>query len=152
MADSCNSYPKFLGFLYLLFPDLYQRLANYSSNSELIEAKLIATNRPQSYQATIYSEGETESGETFRIIPNISTSEPYSWDWRWVHTVEISFDNQKIFKADFKQKVIALPSGRHPLSHNFFENVHIDFKTVIEKMLEKNCDSGVSSLYSEYLC
>ena len=143
MAAVNKQYPKLLSFLYLIYPSLYEQLAEFSSKSQLVEAKLISTNRLEMYQAIVFSEGDTSSGETFKLIFSDAMGVPYSWDWRWVFAVNVLYQDQNILPLKFKQKVIALPTGEHPLSSVFFNNLEHEFTVEINKVIDISNDNKI---------
>ncbi len=146
-------YPKLLAFLQLIYPSLFEELAHYSSKSDLVEAKLISANYLNSYQAIVFSEGETRNGEIFKIIPKYSFVSPYSWDWRWVFALSLKYDKNTIFPIKFQQKVIALPTGKHPLSTVFFNNLNNEFTKEIHKLIEllDRDNTLITEAYESYL-
>ncbi len=131
MDDSAAQYPKFLAFMQLFYPPLYKQISTYSDKSDLVEANLICSNNAHSFQAIVYSEDVTEDGELLDIYSGKNAMAPYSWDWRWVFALKIVYSNSPVFKLTFKQKVIALPSGKHPLSDAFFNVLNDEFKQLI---------------------
>ncbi len=133
MVDSTQHYSKFLAFLQLFYPSLYKQISALSENSDLVEADLICSNNTHSFRAIVYSEGITKDGELLEIHAGKYSIAPYSWDWRWVFALKILFNGNNIFPIKFKQKVIALPTGKHPVTDKFFNILQEEFnKAVIE--------------------
>ncbi len=133
MVDSTQHYAKFLALLQLFYPSLYNQISALSEKSDLVEANLICSNNTHSFQAIVYSEGITKDGELLEIYAGKDSIAPYSWDWRWVFALKILFNGNIVFPIKFKQKVIALPTGKHPLSNVFFNILQEEFnKEIIE--------------------
>ena len=131
MADSNQHYSKFLAFLELFYPSLYNQISAISEKSDLVEANLICSNNIQSFQAIVYSDGITKDGELIGIYAGKNSIAPYSWDWRWVFALKILFNGNIVFPIKFEQKVIALPTGNHPLTNVFFDILQEEFNEVI---------------------
>lgn len=119
MIESTKQYLKLLAFLQLFYPDLYLTLSLHSEKANLLEAKLICSNNIHSYQAIIFSENMAKDGELLEVYAGKNSIAPYAWDWRWVFAVKILFAENIIFPIKFKQKVIALPTGKNPLTEVF---------------------------------
>ncbi len=153
MVEQAKQYPKFLAFLQLLYPDLYQALAPFSHSSEIVEANLICSNNLHSFEAAIYSEGDTSTGELFKMHFGKNSISPYAWDWRWVFAMKLNFEQEEFFAMKLKQKVIALPTGKNPLTHYFFDNFHFEMKVIIDEWINNASKHSfeVSTRYSNYL-
>ncbi len=153
MTVLVDPYPKFLAFLYLVYPDLYKTLASFSTKTDLVEAELTRFNNMDAYQAIIFSDGDTSSGEKFNVVFNDHFRTPYSWDWRWVFAITITYTNQTIFLLKFKQRVIALPTGKYALSNVFFNNLQDLFSKEIEKLItsSKKKNISIKENYKTYL-
>jgi len=132
MNDLAAQYPKFLAFMQLFYPALYKQISIHSTSTDLVEANLICSNNNHSFQAIVYSEGISEKGELLDIYTGTDAAAPYSWDWRWVFAVKVLFAEKPIFKIKFKQKVIALPTGNHPLTNVFFDVLKDEFTQLIQ--------------------
>ena len=119
----------------------------------MVEAKLIGTNNQEMYKAVVFSEGDTKNGEIFRLNFNDSIGTSHSWDWRWVFSVKVLYENDTILSLQFKQKVVALPSGKHPLSNVFFNNFSSEFKTRISRIIEfkNNNKIPITDAYEAYI-
>ena len=153
MSSVSNYYPKFLGFLQLIYPRWYEHLAINSDKSDLVEAKLLSSNCYTSFQAMVFSEGEFSDGDQFSVNPNSIIAVPYAWDWRWVFAINMLYNNQNIYSIRFKQKVIALPTGNNPLTKVFFKNLNEEFTQEIQsliKQLEKSGDN-IHAAFSKHL-
>ena len=137
MPDSSKQYPKLLAFLQLFYPDLYKELSSHSEKADIVEAQLICSNNTHSYQAMIYSEDVAKQGELLEVYAGKDSIAPYSWDWRWVFAVKVLFSGEIIFPIKFKQKVIALPTGKHPLTDTFFNIIQDDFKTTLIEIINQ---------------
>ena len=146
-------YPKLLAFLQLFYPALYEKLSLYSEKPDIVGANLISSNNIHSYRAIVFSEGMMKEGESFEIYAGNATLSVYSWDWRWVFAVKIYFQEKLIFPIRFQQKVIALPTEKHPLSKIFFEIIQQEFEDVFEKILELSIaeNTTIRESYSRYL-
>ncbi|MFK7814757.1 MAG: hypothetical protein AB8B92_00320 [Gammaproteobacteria bacterium] len=144
MANLNKQYPKLLAFLHLFYPKLYQQLSPHSEKADIVEANLICSNNTQSYQAIIYSEDVAKEGESFEIYTGKNSVAPYSWDWRWVFAVKILFSDKVVFPIKFKQKVIALPTGKHPLTDVFFNIIQDEFESIIKEMLNQSSQDHLS--------
>ena len=107
MSNSAKQYPKLLAFLQLFYPSLYQKLSDHSSKSDIVEASLICSNNADSFQAIVFSDGNSTDGELLPVYAEKTTMSMIlnSWDWRWVFAIHILFKNEKIFTLSFKQKV-----------------------------------------------
>ena len=135
MVTLSTHYPKLLAFLQVIYPSLFEKLTHISRKSDLVEATLISSNNLTSYQAIVFSEGNTNNGEIFKIIPKNNFVMPYSWDWRWVFALHVMYEDNTIFSIKFQQKVIALPTGKHPLSGVFFRHLSDEFSVQIQKLI-----------------
>jgi hypothetical protein len=144
MSNMTKQYPKLLAFLQLFYPNLYQELSAYSEKSDIVEANLICSNNIHSYQAMIYSEDVAQEGELFEIYAGKDSMAPYSWDWRWVFAVKILYSENTTYPIKFKQKVIALPTGKHPLTDVFFNIIHDEFETSIQELLQQSSQENIS--------
>ena len=153
MSSTQNHYPKFLAFLHLICPHLFEELAKISNNSDLVEAKLLSSNCNTSFQAIIFSEGNFENGDYFQVLAENINAVPYSWDWRWVFALKIFYNNQLIFPLKFKQKVIALPTGKNPLSMVFFNTLKDEITFVIHNFVQifNNDHKTIYEVYESYL-
>lgn len=153
MIDTVKQYPKLLAFLQLFYPDLYLILSHHSEKSDLVETNLICSNSSHLYQAVIYSEDVAKEGETLEVYAGKDSIAPYSWDWRWVFAVKLLFDGNIVFPIKFKQKVIALPTGKNPLTDVFFNILQAEFKTVIEEILAKAQEEQITihESYTNYV-
>lgn len=153
MSNSAKQYSKLLGFLQLFYSDLYTELCQHSEKADIVEANLICSNNTHSYQAIIYSEDVSKEGERLEVYAGNDSIAPYSWDWRWVFAVNILFEGKHIFPIKFKQKVIALPTGKNPLTDAFFNILHDEFKTVLEELLNISIKEDISlhNSYTKYL-
>ncbi len=153
MADASKQYPKLLAFLQLFYPTLYNEFSLHSQKADIVEANLICSNNAHSYQAIIYSEDVAKDGELLEVYAGKDSIAPYSWDWRWVFAVKVLFSGNDIFPIKFKQKVIALPTGRNPLTEVFFNIIQEDFVTVLEKILKQSTQekTSIHESYSKYL-
>lgn len=144
MSNTAKHYPKMLAFLQLFYPKLYKELNPYSGKADIVEANLICSNNSHSYQAIIFSEDVTKEGELLEIYAGKDSVAPYSWDWRWVFAVKILFSDNLVFPIKFKQKVIALPTGKHPLTDVFFDIIQEDFKLVLRDILNRSIQDDLS--------
>jgi len=153
MADASKQYPKLLAFLQLFYPTLYNEFSLHSQKAYIVEANLICSNNTHSYQAIIYSEDVAKDGELLEVYAGKDSIAPYSWDWRWVFAVKVLFSGNEVFPIKFKQKVIALPTGRNPLTEVFFNIIQEDFKMVLEEVLKQSTQekTSIHESYSKYL-
>ncbi len=153
MAGASKQYPKLLAFLQLFYPTLYNEFCLRSQKADVVEANLVCSNNAHSYQAIIYSEDVAKDGELLEVYTGKDTIAPYSWDWRWVFAVKVLFLGNDTFPIRFKQKVIALPTGRNPLTEVFFNIIQEDFEFVLEKVLKQSTQEKISihESYSKYL-
>ncbi len=149
MSGAQIHYPKFLAFIALIYPHLFEELAQISKKADLVEAKLLSSNCDASFQAIVFSEGAFKAGDHFIINPSSFNTAPYSWDWRWVFALKILYKNHLVIPLKFNQKVIALPTGNNPLSMVFFKNVADEFKLVIDNFLY-NSESSHHAIYQNY--
>ena len=94
-----------------------------------------------------------KDGELFEIYAGNASLAVYSWDWRWVFAVKILFQEKMIFPIRFQQKVIALPTGKHPLTEIFFKIIQHEFEDVLEKIIKLSIDekTSIRESYSKYL-
>lgn len=144
MPNSSKQYPKLLAFLQLFYPDIYQDLCLHSEKTDIVEANLICSNNTHSYQAIIFSEDVAKEGELFEIYTGKDFVAPYSWDWRWVFAVKILFSSKIVLPIKFKQKVIALPTGKHPLTNVFFNIIHDEFSYTIKDIITRSSNDNLS--------
>jgi hypothetical protein len=144
MSKTAKHYPKLLAFLQLFYPDLHKELSPYSEKADIVEANLICSNNTHSYQAIIFSEDVAKEGELLEVYAGKDSVAPYSWDWRWVFAVKILFSGNVVFPIKFKQKVIALPTGKHPLTDVFFNIIEEDFKLVLHEILNRSIKENLS--------
>ncbi len=153
MVEVVKQYPKLLAFLELFYPELYSELSKYSEKTDLVEANLIKSNNTNSYQAIIYSEDVAKNGELLEVYAGNDSIAPYSWDWRWVFAVNILFSGSNVFSIKFKQKVIALPTGKNPLTHVFFNILEDEFRTTIKEILNLSIKQQIPmrNSYAKYL-
>ena len=153
VTAASKQYPKLLAFLQLFYPTLYEKLSLYSDRSDIVGANLISSNNINSYRAIVFSEGMMKDGESFEIYAGNSALSVYSWDWRWVFAVKIFFQEKMIFPVKFQQKVIALPTEKHPLTEIFFRIIQREFEDVLEKILQLSIDekTSIRESYSRYL-
>jgi hypothetical protein len=153
MVARAKQYPKLLAFLQLFYPRIYEELSHYSEKSDVVEANLICSNNVHSYQAIIYSEDVSKDGELLDVYAGKDSMAPYSWDWRWVFAVKILFAGNLIFSIKFKQKVIALPTGKNPLTEVFFNIIQEEFKTIIDDVLLISTKDKISvhESYTKYI-
>lgn len=153
MSSAQNHYPKFLAFLHLICPHLFEELANISNNSDLVEAKLLSSNCNTSFQAIVFSEGNFENGDYFQVLAENINAAPYSWDWRWAFALKIIYNGHLIFPLKFKQKVIALPTGKNPLSMIFFNTLTDEITFEIQNLVQNfnNDQKTIYELYESYL-
>lgn len=153
VTAASKQYPKLLAFLQLFYPTLYEKLSLYSDRSDIVGANLISSNNINSYRAIVFSEGMMKDGESFEIYAGNSALSVYSWDWRWVFAVKIFFQEKMIFPVRFQQKVIALPTEKHPLTEIFFRIIQREFEDVLEKILQLSIDekTSIRESYSRYL-
>ncbi len=150
MTEMATHYTKFLAFLKLFYPNLYQELSTYSKPTEVVEANLICTNSIHNFQAMIFSEDVAIKDELFDIYAGKDSIAPYSWDWRWVFAVKIIFEGATIFPIKFKQKIIALPTGKHPLSYAFFDILEDEFKEVSKQLINNDASLSTGDRYEKY--
>ena len=152
MTDLARHYPKFLAFIQLFYPALYKKISIHSDKPDFVEANLICSNNNHSFQAIVYSEDVAKEGELFEIYTGKDSKAPYSWDWRWVFAIKILFAEEIIFHIKFKQKVIALPTGKHPLAGPFFNILDNEFKNVLDELGKdiKNNHISVKESYTHY--
>lgn len=150
MTEMATHYTKFLAFLRLFYPNLYQELSTYSKPTEVVEANLICTNSIHNFQAMIFSEDVAIKDELFDIYAGKDSIAPYSWDWRWVFAVKILYKGTAVLPIKFKQKVIALPTGKHPLSHNFFDILKDEFKEVTKQLICNDTNDPTHDRYKKY--
>ena len=153
MSDTAKQYPKLLAFLYLLYPELYKELSPHSAKADLVEANLICSNNTHSYQAVIYSEDVAKDGELLEVYTGKDSIAPYSWDWRWVFAVNVLFTGEQVFPIKFKQKVIALPTGKNPLTDTFFNIIQEDFKSTLREIIKQANQEKqtIQKSYSNYI-
>jgi hypothetical protein len=144
MSTTAKQYPKLLAFLQLFYPDLYHQISPKSEKADIVEANLICSNNTHSYQAIIYSEDVAKEGELFEIYAGKDSAAPYSWDWRWVFAVKILFSNKVVYPIKFKQKVIALPTGKHPLTDVFFNIIHNEYEGSIHEIIDQSSRQNLS--------
>jgi len=118
-----------------------------------VEAKLICSNSNHVFQAVIYSEDVAREGELLEVYSGKSTVTPYSWDWRWVFAVKLLFDGQEVLPIKFKQKVIALPTGKNPLSHIFFDILQNEYRVVVDDLVRNSQEHDISlhESYAKYI-
>ena len=150
MAEMATHYSKFLAFLKLFYPSLYQALSACSENSEIVEANLICTNNIHSFQAIIFSEDVTNKDELFDIYAGKDSIAPYSWDWRWVFAMKILYEGTAVFPIKFKQKVIALPTGKYPLSHVFFDILKDEYEEITKQLMCIDMNISIQDRYERY--
>ncbi len=153
MSNTAKQYPKLLAFLQLFYPDLFTELSHHSEKADIVEANLICTNNTHCYQAIIYSEDVAKEGERLEVYVGKDSIAPYSWDWRWVFAVNILFEGRHVFPIKFKQKVIALPTGKNPLTDVFFNILQDEFKTVLKEILNISIKENIliHESYAKYL-
>ena len=149
MSSVQNHYPKFLAFVHLIFPNFFDELACISNKSDLVEAKLLSSNCNTSFQATVFSEGNFKNGDVFQVLAENLHAAPYSWDWRWVFALKILYNNHLIFPLKFKKRIIALPTGKNPLSMVFFNNLTDEFEFVVQNIVQ-NINNNQKSVYENY--
>ena len=137
MSDTAKQYPKLLAFLQLFYPALYKELNHHSAKADIVEANLICSNNTHSFQAIIYSEDVAKEGELFEVYAGKDSMAPYSWDWRWVFAVKILFADNLVLPIKFKQKVIALPTGKHPLTDVFFDIIQNEFESTLTEIIRQ---------------
>ncbi len=150
MVTSAQQYPKLLAFLEAFYPALYKKLKQHTDKSDLVEANLICSNNPNSYQAIIFSKGEMNGGELLDVCIRKNSPVPYCWDWRWVFAVKILFADRLIFPLKFQQKVIALPTGRYPLTETFFNTIRDEFEAVLDEVMNQSIDAKIPMRESYY--
>ena len=152
MIEVVKQYPKLLAFLELFYSELYSMISRHSEKSDIVESNLIYSNKKHSYQAIIYSEDVAKDGELLEVYAGKDSIAPYSWDWRWVFAVKIVYEGNIIFPIKFKQKVIALPSGKNPLTEVFFNIIQDEFRTVLEEILDLSIEKQIPirESYSKY--
>ena len=152
MVNSAKHFPKFIAFLQLFYPTLYKQLNSYVEDSDLVKANLICSNNTHSYQAIILSEDVSKDGELFEIYTGKDSIMPYSWDWRWVFAVNILFEEKSVFPIKFKQKVIALPTGKHPLTNVFFNILEDEFDKTLNELraTANNTNISIHECYLNY--
>ena len=153
MVAETRLYPKLLAFLQLFYSSLYEELAQYSDKSDIVEANLICSNNFNSYQAIVFSEGDTRDGELLDIYAGKNAIAPYSWDWRWVFALNLMFEGTIIFTIKFQQKVIALPASNHPLTDVFFSILQNEFTEVIQSIMNTSRQEKIPihDSYAKYL-
>ncbi len=153
MVSISGYYPKLLAFLELMYPSLFAELAYYSNNSNLIEAKLIATNNRTSYRAVVFSEGDYKSGDVFHVTAETTLVTPYLWDWRWVFALNVLHKDEIILPIKFPQKIMALPVGENPISTIFFEHLSDEFALVIQNLIgnSNRHQKTIAEAYVSYL-
>ena len=153
MKTQRSSYAKFLAFLELSNSALYRQLAQHSSKSEVVEAKLVCANNAHDFHALIFSDGRFAQGDRFDIEFEAAPSEMSSWDWRWVFALNIHYQDLPIFPLNFQQQVIAVPPGVSALSPSFFERLMSEFGNVINQWVSKSTDRGqaISHSYDTYI-
>ncbi len=153
MKTQRSSYAKFLAFLQLSNSVLYRQLAQNSSKSEVVEAKLVCANNAHDFHALIFSDGRFAQGDRFDIEFEAVPSEISSWDWRWVFALNIHYQDLPIFPLNFQQQVIAVPPGVRALSPRFFERLMSEFGNVINQWVSKSTDRGqaISHSYDTYI-
>ena len=144
MVTVTKQYPKLLAFLQLFYPNLYSELSLHSEKADIVETNLICSNNTHSYQAIIYSEDVAREGELFEVYAGKDSIAPYSWDWRWVFSVNILFEGGNVFPIKFKQKVIALPTGNNPLTDVFFNILQDEFKVTLKEILNLSTKEKIS--------
>ena len=150
----CNGrYPKFLAFLQLAYPNLFDRLTQFSKKSDLVQANIISAHSIDNFSVIIFSDKTSLEGDRFNIISVNNDSAPYDWDWRWVFAIKLMYKMELVFTLKFKRKVIALPSGKHTLSPSFFENLQMEFSDQVQELISymNNKQISIASCYSEYL-
>ncbi len=153
MVATHEHYPMLLAFLQLFYPTLYGRLSPHSERADIVGANLISSNNISAYRAIVFSEGVMKDGESFELYAGNAALTVYSWDWRWVFAVKILFRGDTIFPVRFQQKVIALPTGKRPLTDIFFKIIQREFEVVLENILKTSVDERTSmrESYSRYL-
>jgi len=153
MPVTVKQYPKLLAFLYLFYPELYEELSPHSTKADIVEANLICSNNTHSYQAVIYSEDVAKDGELLEVYTGKDSIAPYSWDWRWVFAVNVLFAGEQVFPIKFKQKVIALPTGKNPLTDTFFNIIRDDFKSSLREIIKQTNqeEQTIQKSYSNYI-
>jgi len=144
MVTATKRYPKLLAFLQLFYTDLYSELSLCSEKADIVEANLVCSNNTHSYQAIVYSEDVAREGELFEVYAGKDSIAPYSWDWRWVFSVNILFDGSNVFPIKFKQKVIALPTGNNPLTDVFFNILQDEFKVTFKEIFNLSTKEKIS--------
>ncbi len=143
MVETVKQYPKLLAFLQLFYPELYAMLSYHSDKADIVEANLICSNNIHSFQAIIFSEDVAKDGELLEVYAGKDTIAPYAWDWRWVYAVKVLFSGNIIFPIKFKQKVIALPTGKNPLTDVFFNIIQYEFRVVLEEILSLSIEEKI---------
>lgn len=153
MSPERNTYPKFLAFLQLSNPALYRQLVQYSSKTELVEAKLICANNFRDFHALVFSDGLYLRGDRFEIEFGAPPNDFSSWDWRWVFALHIHYQELPIFPINFQQQIMAVPPRMLALSSNFFDRVMSDFTNVIDQWISKSKDrdQSISDGYLSYI-
>ena len=153
MVATHEHYPMLLAFLQLFYPTLYEKLSPHSESADIVGANLISSNNVSAYRAVVFSEGVMRDGESFEIYAGNAALTVYSWDWRWVFAVKILFRGNTIFPVRFQQKVIALPTGKRPLTDIFFRIIQREFEVVLENILRTSMDehTPIRESYSRYL-
>jgi len=110
---------------------------------------LLSTNCNTSFQAIVFSEGDFKNGDYFQVLAENLNAAPYSWDWRWVFSLKIIYNNHLIFPLKFKQKVIALPTGKNPLSMVFFNTLTDEITFTIQNWVH-NFNINQKTIYELY--
>ena len=134
----------------LFYPNLYRELSSHSKHAEVVEANLIGTNSIHKFQAKVFSEDVLNQDEVFEIFAEENSIAPYSWDWRWVFAVKILYQGTTIFPIKFKQKIIALPTGKHPLGHAFFEILTDEYKEVTKQLINDDTNLSADERFNLY--
>lgn len=150
MSSVENHFAKFLAFLQLTYPSLYETLASASRKSDLVEAKLLSSNSSGFYQVIVFSDGKFENGDQYAVNLNAIGETSYSWDWRWAFAVKLLYGNTPIFKIKFKQKVIALPAGKNPLTSVFFNSLLHEFTEEVQ-LLAQNMNISSDNMREIYM-
>ena len=153
MTAGRTTYPKFLAFLQLSYPALFEQVVQYSSKADRVEAKLICANNPHDFHALIFSDGRYAQGDRFEILFAGQVADLSSWDWRWVFALQIRYQDVAIFPLRFRQHIIALPQGGRPLSSPFFGGLVEEFSTLIEQWISsaEEHDQLISENYQAYV-
>lgn len=152
MPNAINQYPKCLAFIKLFYPALYEELCSRSDKADIVEANLIYRNSFDTYTAIVYSEGAMQDGELLNIHTGKSSVLINSWDWRWVFAATILYNEKIVLPLSFKQKVIALPTGKHPLTSVFFDNIQKEFTHALQKIsnIAVNENLSMRASYARY--